>query len=62
MYLQMADDAERFRPAHPTGGGREKLVGSANQKVSCCRVTAALRAQIIELRQAELTLGAGKHL
>ena len=40
---------------------------AANQKVSCCWVTAALRAQIVELRQTDLTLspqllGAGKHL
>lgn len=63
----MANDAEGFGPAQPTGGGRWKLVCSANQKVSCCWVTAALRAQIIELRQTDLTLssevlGAGKHL
>lgn len=68
VYLQMADDAERFGSVQSTGGGGGELVGSANQKVSCCRVTAALRAQIIELWQtdvtlsSELLLGTGKHL
>lgn len=67
VYLQVADDAERFGSVQAAGGGRRELVGSANQKVSCCRVTATLRAQIVELRQTDLTLsaellGTGEHL
>lgn len=63
----MADDAERFGPVLSTGGGRKQLVGSADQKISSCRVTAAFSADITELWEAEIILGpahlrTGKHL
>lgn len=72
IYLEVADDAEWFRPLQSTGRGGWQLVGSANQKVSCCRVTAALCAHVTELWEAEVILGpahwhptllrTGKHL
>lgn len=50
FYLQVADDAERFGPVQTAGGGGRQLVGSANQKVSCCWVTAPLCADVTEPR------------
>ncbi len=67
IYLQVADDAEWFRSVQSTGGGGWQLMGSANQKVSCCRVTAAFCADITELREADIILdpallSTGEHL
>lgn len=67
IYLQVADDAERLGSVESTGGGGWQLVGPANQKVSCCWVTATLCAHVTELREAEIIRGpallsAGKHL
>lgn len=44
--LQVADDAVVLRPVQAAGGGGAEVDGSSNQKVSCGRVTAALRAAV----------------
>lgn len=67
VYLQVTDDAERLGSVQSTGGGGRQLVGSANQQVPRRRVTAALRAHVAELREADVSddlalLSAGEHL
>lgn len=50
-HLQMPDDAEALGPSQAAGGGGEEPVGPSDQKVTCGRVAAPLRAHIGHLRQ-----------
>lgn len=54
LYLQVADDAERLRTLQSTGGSGHQPVGSTNQKVSCCWVTATLCADVSKLWEDDI--------
>lgn len=49
-YLKMTDDAEGFWLDDTASGSGRELMGSADEEVSCCGVTAALCTHIAQLR------------